>query len=1041
MSELPAKSFTERTLFWLSDALYNHRRWFLYPQIILVGLCVFYTVEKLAFLTNRDALVGGDKKYHRDYRHYKEEFPVQDDLVVVVESENSEKNRQFVERLGAKLEAETNLFTSVFYKGDLKTMGPKALLFLPEDALKDLFHTLEQYRPFLIQFTKATNLVSLFDLVNSNFRTARREANEQNRALIKALPALEKILAQAVDGLARPGNPPSPGVNALFEGGQEAEQQMYITYASGHIFLVTAQALTEAQNGDAVNRIRALISSTQAEVPGLNVGLTGEPVLEVDEMNQSQKDTTLATVVALMAVALIFIYGYNETGRPIKATLCLLVGMAYTMGFTTLTVGHLNILTITFVPILIGLAIDFGVHLITRYEEELRRGRSEKYALEKAIVYTGMGIFTGAFTTAGAFFAMALTDFKGIREMGIICGGGLLVCLVPMMTLLPVLLLRGRQNVLDHELGPTLDRQESVSVDRRARIENIWLRRPMIVISIIVVLSLLALIPARRVRFDYNLLNMQSAGLPAVVFQDKLIQASTNRSVLFAAVVADTLPQATNLIARITNLPVVASVESMVDYLTEDQTRKLELLRDIKQVAGQVHFAPLDLLPVNITEFDSTLFSLHGYCGLAATEVKKEADSFLFSVDDIIDLASLAGKLESGSPQTGKLSQYLSSQFLEKTKRQLAAYSTGAHPDLSTNLVEDLNRIIQNGPIYETNRFADVVLYPDTRKLLAKHPRGLDLVRLNRMLLNDAYRAELSKPLYEQLVSLREEISALRSRLLLDDCDASSQKLAEFQQALFKDVRDTFQSIQKQNDQERLTEADLPPALHNRFIGVTGKYLIQVYPKKDVWDRQAQEEFINQLRTIDPDVTGTPVQLYEYTGLLKESYEQAARYSLVAITILVFIHFRKMSAVILSLLPVAFGSMWMAGIMGLFDIRFNPANIMTLPLIIGIGVTNGIHILNRFAEEHHPSILARSTGKAVLVSGLTAIAGFGSLILAQHRGIRSLGLIMATGVTTCMFVGLTFVPAILNLLSQHGWTIQKTQRDNARSTLGREEPR
>src|SRR5256885_8452464 len=105
-----------------------------------------------------------------------------------------------------------------------------------------------------------------------------------------------------------------------------------------------------------------------------------------------------------------------------------------TMGFTTLTVGHLNILTITFVPILIGLAIDFGVHLITRYEEELRHGRTELYALEKAIVNTGMGIFTGAFTTAGAVFAMAPARFKGIQEKGILCGGGMLARLGPMMT-------------------------------------------------------------------------------------------------------------------------------------------------------------------------------------------------------------------------------------------------------------------------------------------------------------------------------------------------------------------------------------------------------------------------------------------------------------------------------------------------------------------------------------------------------------------------------------------------------------------------------
>src|SRR5262249_16573126 len=118
----------------------------------------------------------------------------------------------------------------------------------------------------------------------------------------------------------------------------------------------------------------------------------------------------------------------------------------------------------------------------------------------------------------------------------------------------------------------------------------------------------------------------------------------------------------------------------------------------------------------------------------------------------------------------------------------------------------------------------------------------------------------------------------------------------------------------------------------------------------------------------------------------------------------------------LALLPVAIGSVWLGGIMGCFSIPLNPANIMTLPLVIGIGVTNGIHILNRFAEEQTASILARSTGKAVLVSGLTTIAGFGSLALGRHQGIQSLGYIMATGLATCMIAGLTFLPALLNLI-------------------------
>jgi len=127
--------------------------------------------------------------------------------------------------------------------------------------------------------------------------------------------------------------------------------------------------------------------------------------------------------------------------------------------------------------------------------------------------------------------------------------------------------------------------------------------------------------------------------------------------------------------------------------------------------------------------------------------------------------------------------------------------------------------------------------------------------------------------------------------------------------------------------------------------------------------------------------------------------------------------------------------------MGLAKISFNPANIMTLPLVIGIGVTNGIHILNRFAEEKRPGILARSTGKAVLVSGLTTIVGFGSLALSKHRGIESLGYVMAAGTATCMIVGLIFLPAVLTLLIRYGLSTKQPSADNARSTLGREEPR
>ena len=144
---------------------------------------------------------------------------------------------------------------------------------------------------------------------------------------------------------------------------------------------------------------------------------------------------------------------------------------------------------------------------------------------------------------------------------------------------------------------------------------------------------------------------------------------------------------------------------------------------------------------------------------------------------------------------------------------------------------------------------------------------------------------------------------------------------------------------------------------------------------------------------------------------------------------------------ILALLPVGIGTLWLAGLMGWFGIPFNLANIMTLPLVIGIGVTNGIHILNRFAEERTPSILARSTGKAVLVSGLTAIAGFGSLILAKHRGIHSLGLCDGRGNRDVHDCGFDFFAGLAEFAGPLASSNKTTQCRQTRQTPGQEEPR
>ena len=899
---------------------------------------------------DQDHLVGADKKYHQDFMKYRAEFPGEDELAVVVESGDLERNRQFVERLAAKLSAETNLFADVFYKGDLTALGPKALLFAPEKDLAEMRQVLKDERPFLEKFTAATNLDSLFNLINQQIRTAKREESAENNSLLKAIPALQRIITQATESLSRAGQPVSPGISAFFGEGEEAERAMYITFADGRIFLATARARSQELSADAVERMRQLIHETEFEVPGLNVGLTGEPVLDYDTMVQSKHDATLATIISLIVCSLLFIYAYGETGRPLKTVLCLVIGLGYSMAYTTFFIGHLNILTITFAPILIGLAIDFGIHLITRYEEETRHGRSEREAMDKALVYTGQGIITGALTTAGAFFAMGLTNFKGIQEMGVISGGGMVLCLVPMLTMLPVLLMRGKERT-------AREAQPAALEARRARLEELWLRRPVWVAGAALALCAAAATQFHKVYFDYNLLNMQSRGLASVEYARKLLYSTnsmtvitTNRdgsmtegkklrdygqSVLFAAIMADTLEQARQFEETAGKLSSVAAVDQddpeksdpMYQILTEDQSPKLKEVRQIKSLISDVQFARTDPLPVDTNEFGATLYSMKGY--------------LLHARDD-----------------------------------------------------------------------------PDVRR---DHPE-----------------------LVAQFQSLHDAISAFRVKMF-SGAPEIPRRLRTYQKALFDDIHNTFAALQEQDTTTGLRPQDLPPSLHSRFIGVTGRYRVLVFPKKDIWQRDNQTEFIEQLRSVMPSdrITGTPVQLYEYESLLRNSYEIAALYALGAIVIMVFFHFRSVACVILSLLPVAIGTTWMVGLMGKSGLPFNPADIMTLPLVIGIGVTNGIHVLNRFAEEQQPGILARSTGKAVLVSGLASMTGFGSLILGRHQGLQSLGILMTIGIGTCMVAGLTFLPALLNILVRRGWTLQikRPSSDNARSLPDPEEPR
>ena len=883
----------------LADRLESNPLAFVLPQLLLLVICVVYAGMDLRFSTRRSDLVSARDKYQKTRLALKQEFKFQNSLVAVVESENQDKNREFVERLSSKLLSEPRLFQNVYFKGDLKMMGPKALLFLREETLRELQRTLEDHAAVIQTMSSVGSLNSLVDLVNRQLREAQSTTSRQRSLLAGSLPVLRRIMDESSRSVSATASAPAPGIAAFLVD----RRSLYLTFATNQIYAVLATAADVSVEDRAVQRLRELVKETQFEVPGVNAGITGEPVLNHDETRQADQDVTRAALLSLVLVATIFVCGYHELRRPIMATACLLVGIAYTLGFATLAVGHLNILSITLVPILIGLAIDFGVHLISRYEEELRAGRHQVAAIRRALVFAGTGIFTSGFTTAGAFLAMLLTDFRGVREMGLISGVGLLVCIIPMVTLLPLLLVRwGGASTPD-----SVPQRHS----RRAAIEQIWLRRPGLVLFWGSMVTLLAAAQIPRIRFDHNLLHLQTPGLQAIHLGEKLKQ-SGSRSLLSAVVVADSLSEAVTLEARIKALPSVAGVSSMVEFLSADPARKLTTLREIKSQVGDIRISPPDATPVNIAELDRSLSSLR------------------------LALSVAVGRVQNGSG---------------------------------------------NG----------------------------DLAR--------------------ELSQLRDSVDHLQ-RSMQDNPGRATASLTALQRGLLGDLQETLALIRAQNADGPLTVADLPGFLRDRYTSPSGKMLIEVYPRGDAWQRPVQKQFVEELRTVAPDVTGSPVQIYEYTSMVKESFQKAGAYAAAVIALMVFLHFRRLGSVVLAFVPVVLGFIWMLGLMAVLHISFNPVNIMSLTLVIGIGVTNSIHILNRFAEHPHPSIMATSTGKAVLVSALNTIAGFGSLLVAQHQGIWSLGAVMAIGTGTCMAASLTVLPAILHFLNEFGWSMTAKRRRN-----------
>ncbi len=890
---------------WIDRALHQWARLILRRrnQVLWIGLALVVVsggvaATRLVIRNNTLDLIRKDSPVFQKYLAYMEEFDVRDEIVVVLKSDKLKECREAANVMAAKLKNEKGL-DRVYYRHDFSPMADRLLLLADEEQLTGIRRQMEELAALVKGNKQALNLNGILAEASAKFNDPYLRKSSSWAEFIPFIEEFVRNLKRLAKDLETPaGVLEKKGLGELSEFEADLLKNEYLSLGEdGKTILMLLRPSKDEQKSatpftGVIQRVRKVAQETQAEFPKVSIGVTGEPVLLDDELRQSEADMKIATLITLALITIMFFFAYGEVSRPLLALVALLASVVVSLGVTTVTIGHLNIISQAFIVMLLGLGIDFGIQFLGRYEEEVQRGKSSEEAVEITLTTTGKALLTGGGTTAAAFFAMCFNDFTGLTELGWIAGTGVLLALWASLSILPALLLwRDRHGIKGS--GKKLQLLQGAVWDRKLTFH------PYLALTLAAGISLFAWQQSKKVAFDHNLLHLQNPKMESVRLTQELLNTGEG-SLIYGVVMADSVEQADELAVKLSELSTVSKVRTLGDLVPQDQQKRMEEVSRIARVAGEI-------------------------------------------------------TLGSGAE---------SSVDVPKAKRDL----------------EFLLESSQEGAKQ------------------AKQYIGL------------SGRARQAVTTFEKLIPPLERAVAALDKLSLEE---AKKRLDRHQVKLVGSITQNLGWLKTQRGDRPLTVEDLPVQLRQRYLSNQGKVLIEVVPSVDVWERKPNEEFVAQVQKIAPGVTGTPVMNLQYIDLLMKSYIQASFYAAGVILILIFLLFRNVKDLILTLLPLGLGILWLFGALGLFHIELDPANIVTLPMILGIGVAYGVYVMDRYREEGGIRIFASSTGKAVVLSALTTLFGFGSMLVGQYRGLVSLGLVMSLGVIFTLISALLVLPQIL----------------------------
>ena len=725
----------------------------------------------------------------------------------------------------------------------------------------------------------------------------------------------------------------------------------------------------------AVNGLEEMVKA-KADSMGIEAGLAGGMTLSRDEMVASSEDSMLLTMLALIGVFVLFIITFRMFAAPFLAVLNLVLGIVWAMGITYFLVGSLNMFTAMMSVILVGLGIDFSIHIISVYSEMRKKGESPTNAMRITYDKVGAGIVTGGLTTAIAFLTLTTGRSSGIVEFGLTTGISVIVVMLATLLILPTFLImrekmfrksRKEQKVAD------------ISYQSLGKIGDKVYKNYKFAFASVLFITLVLGIFMGKVQFDYNYLNMEPVGLESVKLNDLLIE-KYNMSSDPTMMTAESLQENFEFTQKAKEQPSISFVQSITDYMPP-----MELQNSRKALIAEIHDSMKN--STITTEFseddkDAVLDELY----------RLEAN-----VIEMQDLAFVGGQ----DMVDQKATRLVGSANLARALLDMEDLIA----DPSTVSDEKINSVkLTLGKVLNES-------YSDSLKKEVKF--------ILSELKSDAPSLERN---YEMLTALKNSpgFTGSVTGLINDmsDADISVERLLEFSTDFAKKYKNIALNMA---DTSTITLDILPESTRDQFYSEEEDcYILTVYPKGNVWNIQYLETFSKDVLEITPRIAGLPPMFYYLINIIGQDGKRAAGLTMIVVFVMLLVDFRSLKITILAMLPLVVGFVWMMGIMGLLGVKITLVNVMALPLILGIGIDDGIHILHRYKNEGKGSIarVLSSTGKAIVITSLTTMISFGSLVFATYRGFGSLGIALFIGVGACLLTSIFVLTPMIKLFRE-----------------------